>query len=525
MSHYQRQGDGVQPAQERSPSCGTKVKLRRVQALAAAAALVLAVAGEAAAQTLTFARDDDPSHTGARAIVSADFNRDGWPDVAHANNGRNSVTILLNNAGAGLARFTDVAVGAGPFDLAGGDFNRDGIPDLAVANADGNSISVLSGNGDGTFRRNDVAAVSQNPRGITAADVNNDARLDLIYTAYATGAVQVLIGNGLGGFAKGVSYTSSALRPQGVTTADFNHDGYLDVAVAYASASGLRILYGNGGTALTARAVPGAANLNVVEVGDFNQDGWTDLAAASTARSSLEIYRGSSTGLVHTQSSAVGSSPRGISVGELNDDGLLDLVTANRGSSTVSALLGDPAHPGAFRAPLEVAAGAGSRDVVVTDFDNDARLDAATGNEYAASVTVLSNRTLFQPAAYAFRHVAVDEMVVYPWSDIVSVADFNRDGRPDLATAGDADGESVAILLTGGPSVVLPVPELVRTLTVADLNSDANPDVLVHHLGLDARRVPGRRPRRIQDVYDDHGHRSVCCHWRCEPRRQARSRL
>ena len=153
----------------------------------AIALLVLTVAVDAAAQTVSFDRADYPSSAGARAIVSADFNRDGSPDVAHANIGRNSVTILLNDGAGGLARAADVAVSAGPFDLATGDFNRDGIPDLAVANADGNSISVLLGKGDGTFSRADVAAPGQNPRAIVVADVNRDGRPDLIYSAYATG--------------------------------------------------------------------------------------------------------------------------------------------------------------------------------------------------------------------------------------------------------------------------------------------------------------------------------------------------
>ena len=103
-------------------------------------------------------------------------------------------------------------------------------------------------------------------------------RLDL-FRLCRTGVVQVLIGNGPGRFTKGTHmHELLGQNPQGLATADFNHDGWLDVAVAYAS--GLRVLYGNGGTAFTARAVAGAALLNVVATGDFNADGWTDVAAA-----------------------------------------------------------------------------------------------------------------------------------------------------------------------------------------------------------------------------------------------------
>jgi hypothetical protein len=107
-------------------------------------AFVLALTADATAQTLTFARADVASVAGARAIVSGDFNRDGRPDLAHANIGRNTVTILLNRGADGVRRAVDVSVGAGPFDIAAGDFNRDGIADLAVANADGTRSASCS---------------------------------------------------------------------------------------------------------------------------------------------------------------------------------------------------------------------------------------------------------------------------------------------------------------------------------------------------------------------------------------------
>ena len=68
-------------------------------------AIVVAMfASDASSQSLTFVRDDVASFAGGRAVTTADFNRDGWPDVAHANTGRNTVTVLLNRQGAGLDR-------------------------------------------------------------------------------------------------------------------------------------------------------------------------------------------------------------------------------------------------------------------------------------------------------------------------------------------------------------------------------------------------------------------------------------
>ena len=44
------------------------------------------------------------------------------------------------------------AAGSAPSSLAVGDFNGDQVPDLAVANGGSDSVSVLLANGDGTFR-------------------------------------------------------------------------------------------------------------------------------------------------------------------------------------------------------------------------------------------------------------------------------------------------------------------------------------------------------------------------------------
>src|SRR4051812_5782578 len=327
------------------------------RALLAGVPLLLALAVDARAQSISFTRTDVPSVSGGRGIATADFDRDGRPDVAQANTGRDTVTILLNR-GDGLTRVGDVAVGAGPFDVVAGDFNRDGIADLAVANADGDSISVLRGKGDGTFARADIATPSENPRGIAVGDINNDGKPDLIYSGYATGMVQVLLGDGAGGFVPGPSSTRAGSHPQGLAAADFNHDGRIDIAVAYADANGLRVLYGSS-SGFTARAVAGDINLNVVVAADFDRDGWMDVAAASTANGTAAIYRGSATGLMHSHTYAVAWSPRGIAAGDLNDDGAIDLVTANRSSSTLSVLIADHSRPGAFLAPIDVAAATG----------------------------------------------------------------------------------------------------------------------------------------------------------------------
>jgi hypothetical protein len=73
-----------------------------------------------------------------------DFNGDGKLDLAAANFGGNSVSILLRNSGnTGFDAKTDFSVGSNPASVAVGDFNSDGKLDLATANQFGDSVSVL----------------------------------------------------------------------------------------------------------------------------------------------------------------------------------------------------------------------------------------------------------------------------------------------------------------------------------------------------------------------------------------------
>jgi hypothetical protein len=78
------------------------------------------------------------------ALVVADVNHDGVPDVVTANSLGNSVSILL---GIGNGQF-DPAIEipldgpAGPYAVFAGDFDGDGKPDLATANNISEDLAV-----------------------------------------------------------------------------------------------------------------------------------------------------------------------------------------------------------------------------------------------------------------------------------------------------------------------------------------------------------------------------------------------
>lgn len=445
------------------------------------ASLCLLVPAAAGAQSLTFDAHDVPSQRGARAIVAADFDRNGWTDLAHVNVDTGSVSVLLAHDVTGPALAATLAVGRGPFDMVTGDFNRDGIPDLAVTNADSHSISILIGRGDGRFDRSDIPApFPASPRGIAAGDVNEDGSLDLFYTGYAGNLHMVLLGTGTGAFVAGSGVSGYGLQPQGVGAADFDHDGHLDMAVAYDSFYPLKIHYGRGDGTFAPIDVPGFSDLNAVAAGDLDGNGWPDVAAASTDRGRVAIYLGTPSGLVYRRSYAVLGDPRDVIVADVTGDGMLDVITASRSVGLVGVLPGNPAQPGAFLPRRDYAAGPGSRAVTAADLNLDARLDLATGNQYAASVSVLDNTTPTLRAAFAFTEQTRATAAVLVGTGPIESADFDHDGRIDLVARGgtSAAGFDNAVVLLAGREVVLPGPSPFATVMARDVNADGDADVL-----------------------------------------------
>ena len=249
---------------------------------AVALGVFLFLATAAAAQPPSFQTDDASATTAPRGIVAADFNRDGWPDLALAGNGRKSVAILLNN-GRGQRGFTlarDIVIGGGPFDIAAGDLNRDGAPDLAVANADADAITILLGRGDGSFAAPLNVPAPGNPRGVALADLNHDGAQDVFYTAFYANVWRIAYGDGRGGFLPQQASYATGPNPQGIAAGDFTQDGYPDVAVA--EAGGRVSVYRTAGYPNYSRLIYSAPTngWNVITTGDFNHDGWIDLATA-----------------------------------------------------------------------------------------------------------------------------------------------------------------------------------------------------------------------------------------------------
>lgn len=113
------------------------------------------------------------------SMVVADFNGDGKADLAIANSGDNTVTILLNAGNGTFMQLASPSTGSSPSSIAVGDFNGDKVPDLAVSNSGGNTVTILLGNGDGTFTASTSPSTGKTPVSLAVGDFNGGGTSDL----------------------------------------------------------------------------------------------------------------------------------------------------------------------------------------------------------------------------------------------------------------------------------------------------------------------------------------------------------
>ena len=154
--------------------------------------------------------------------------------------------MLLGDGSGTFASRTDYTAFASnghPTDVVLGDFNGDGRPDIATANqqSGSNELAVFLNSGDGTYGTAiHVSAPINSAWGIGAADVNGDGKVDLVGPSQTEG-VLILPGNGDGTFGTAIAYPGSGAAFD-VVLSDLNGDGLLDVT--FTASAGLSVMLG-----------------------------------------------------------------------------------------------------------------------------------------------------------------------------------------------------------------------------------------------------------------------------------------
>ena len=325
----------------------------------------------------------------------ADFNNDGSPDVALVNNTVDAQTTLytlavfLSAGSTGFGVQHTVYLPAAlqnPTGIVTGDFNNDGNPDLAVSFENANQILIFLNDGQGGFiATGNPAYTGSAPAGIAAGDFNGDGNADLVTTDRGSSTVTMLLGDGAGNFTAIPQTSGTGLFPGTPAVGDFNNDGIQDLAIAGYYSTNLTILLGKGDGTFTAAASPGTGIYPVsVAAGDFNGDGNRDLAVVNQFSQSVTILIGAGNGTftLASQSPVTGNYPSSVALADFNADGIEDLAVANVNDGTVTMLFGK--GDGTFPTTKTAVIGGGTQpySIAAADFNGDGRQDvavAATG--------------------------------------------------------------------------------------------------------------------------------------------------
>jgi hypothetical protein len=155
----------------------------------------------AGSSTVSFAAQQDfATGTLPNSLFITDLNGDGLPDIAVANEGDATVSVLLNTSSGGTVSFADqqtFAVGNTPERIMAGDLDGDGLPDLVVANYSDNTVSVLingtaTGSSTASFATQRTFAVGAQPISVTLGDENGDGKRDIEVANSGDNTVSVL---------------------------------------------------------------------------------------------------------------------------------------------------------------------------------------------------------------------------------------------------------------------------------------------------------------------------------------------
>ena len=435
----------------------------------------------------TFA--DEVTFASAGFVVSQsvdDFDGDGKPDLVQVA-GNTAEFQLFFGSGDGHFGASSIQLGGQPNSTVAADFNNDGKPDLAVSNYYSSNISVLTNDGSGGLTVTSTIALPERPYSIFSADFNNDGKLDLgtidWNTGGAAGGVAIMLNNGTGFSAPVLYYNGYGgsyfrfLRSAAV--GDITGDGILDIVVGSVDDRGwLLIQKGNGdGTFTFLRHIAVGQNGSTsspwgVAIGDFDKDGKNDIAVS--AGGYVLIYHNQGDGifgqpLLFNAFSPVGNVEAAkIVLADFNHDNILDAAVTNNSPLAsnnsfipkVSILLGN--GTGGFLEPTTYPTGRGTSSIAVGDFNNDDNADIAFANGYNSYYPDNHLGIIYGDGAGDFS--APQKFIAGQNAFDVSAADFNGDGKLDIATP-NFRGEDVSILLN---TCSLAAPSDFPALSVSD---------------------------------------------------------
>lgn len=439
--------------------------------------------------------------TGMPFPVLRDMNEDGLDDLAYLTEGQ--VNVRLSSAGEPLAETLAIGTEGRPTGLVSGDFNGDGHADLVASfNPDytANQLYLFAGDGQGSLRYTGrVLQIGGGDPPLAVADFNGDQVDDLVVVDNDAGILLAYFG------AEEPFRRFHAVTVKdhvgAVAAGDFNQDGLADLALTSSGGldrPGRAEIWTGTGDGDAPFAVPQVLDirrgLDSVQAQDFNGDGLLDLlflprfdpGGYQLLLRDPDQLEGDWPGW---RADTLPISPRAnaVALTDLNGDGINDLVGLARiGNASQGVVVVAGAADG-WLAPVRLTGPGDVWAVATADFNGDGREDLAVARSQAApDVGALPEATagrveLYLNSGDRYRLSASQPSGRSPLA--LLAVDWNGDGATDLLSADYGSGQVSRFLGDGqgGLQAVDPLSVGLNpiALTAGDVSGDGQLDLLV----------------------------------------------
>jgi len=416
--------------------------------------------------------------SGDGTVKTADFNGDGNLDVAIPYD--SLVSVFFNNGDGSYGAKQDYAIGSTSSYIAVGDISGDGRPDIVTSSTSANTVSVLLNNGNGTFAAKVDYATGTQPKGIDLADFDADSLVDVVVANYGAGTISVLRNTGSGVLAAKVDYSlgASNLNPIYAVVGKFDANTSMDIAVVSTNNSKLSIFLNSGTGTFPSRAdYTTVSNAYGVSVGDVNNDASLDIVVTNYNANTVSVFMNTGTGTFSAKVDyATGTGPRVVALGDTNGDSYKDIIVGNVTANTISILPNN--GNGTFGTKVDHGAVPTLGSVHVADLNGDSRQDIVYSESTSKPFHVMLNNN-----NSGFTKSTDGVKISSNTADVSMVADYDRDGRLDLAINSN-NNRYIYIFKNMGNGVFtnnvsVSGPFYTGFSVTSDVNGDGAPDIVV----------------------------------------------
>lgn len=277
-------------------------------------------------------------------IVSADFDNNGYKDIAVSSVNSNQVLLMLCSE-EGWINATSISNSFFASEIIATDVDRDGLIDIVGSSSFSNSVSWLKNNGTGTeWTKIYIDTAFDGVDACDAGDFNGDGYPDIAASSNYNNTIIAYLSSDPFGYSwekyvLEVAYSD----PVSIAVADFNNDGNEDFAVASSSDSGSLCWYDfiDTQSSWITHEMTGAVGENIhdIHAQDIDGDGYPDLLIASSDENRITMcknreYLGENWRIFPVSGYFGGAV--GVSTGDMDGDNAPDVLGCSSAENQIS---------------------------------------------------------------------------------------------------------------------------------------------------------------------------------------------